>query len=397
MSLTSEHKAISIDQLPLKTLSVVFSFQGLCCRDLASICCTSRRFRKAAGPQAAAICALTTDNPDEDRKKALLLLGNLGEQAKPYLEHMVVYLDCFAADVRREAFNALCQVGDEALLSHFQAILTRLADDDSDIGFSALQAVCRVTSSVRSSSEAYQFRNIFSPYIRTLLAYLEHNLAEVRARALMALGYLPSLAASHIDVMLARLEDEDTDVRAVAIIAIRELGELAEPYMDNILATLKKDTDDCVEFAAMVALSEKDLYREHTASRMGHIVTWLEHEQPSCRDAAVKVLQRAARHEEVDMRAILERLHHRNPEIRLAAMNVIEGLELSHITPSHSQDIVVTVSALLDDADVHVREAASKLLESMANSVSSCRKLPRGHSLQDLTPWTHSCPNVVQV
>ncbi|KAK3276887.1 hypothetical protein CYMTET_15070 [Cymbomonas tetramitiformis] len=177
--------------------------------------------------------------------------------------------------------------------------------------------------------------------------------------------------------MLARLEDEDTDVRAVAIIAIRELGELAEPYMGVILATLKEAADDCVEFAAMVALSEKDLYREHTASRMEHIVTWLEHEQPSCRDAAVKVLQKAARREEVDMREILERLEHRNPQVRLAAMNVVEGLELSHLTSSHSLAIVVTVTAILDDADADVREAASKLLESMATAAGSCRKLPR--------------------
>lgn len=400
MPFTSDRAANFIHQIPLKTLSVIFSSQGLCCRDLANICCTSRRFRKAAGPQAAAICALTTFHSDEDRKRVLLMLGNLGEQAKPYLKYVMVHLDCFASTVvRRAAFTILCQVGDAALLSHFQAVLTCLADDDSDIGFLALQAVCRVTSSVKSSSEAFEIRNTFFPYIRTLLAYLEHDRAEVRARALMALGYLPSLAASHIDAMLARLEDEDTDVRAVAIIAICELGELAAPYMGMILAKLQEPADECVEFAAMVALSEKDLYREHTASRLGHIVTWLEHDQPSCRDAAVKVLQRATRHEEADMREILERLEHGNRHVRLASMNVIEGLDLSHIASSHSiyQAFVAKVTTLLDDADANIREAASRLLENMANAAGTYRKAPRWQSQRDLTPWTQiSGPNVVR-
>ncbi|KAK3255898.1 hypothetical protein CYMTET_34943, partial [Cymbomonas tetramitiformis] len=117
-----------VSRIPSELLSSIWS-AGLDHRAMAAVCCVSRRWRRVAGPQAAAMRALVVGSRADIclaipphagaivaqiehaypnvREAAVVVLESLGEHAAPHAGAIAARLEHADANVRRSAVDAL--------------------------------------------------------------------------------------------------------------------------------------------------------------------------------------------------------------------------------------------------------------------------------------------------
>ncbi|WP_298036822.1 HEAT repeat domain-containing protein [uncultured Desulfuromonas sp.] len=173
-------------------------------------------------------------------------------------------------------------------------------------------------------------------------------------------------------VLLKGLSDDDQDVRAISA---RALGKLDDPASFAGLLTALEDPSDEVRESALQSLSL--LGASFPAQTVTALKDLLEHDDPSLRTLAVRVLGRLEG-EEIDGFLALAIKDH-SQTVRRAAICALEGKPIAGHLP-------VLMLALTDE-DKEVRRLAAEVLGS-AGDIQASRPLEL--ALQDEDPWVRT-------
>ncbi|KAK3243906.1 hypothetical protein CYMTET_46463 [Cymbomonas tetramitiformis] len=166
-----------VSRIPSELLSSIWS-AGLDHRAMAAVCCVSRRWRRVAGPQAAAMRALAVGSR-ADICLAIRVLANAHKPAVPHVGTIATHVEHADRFVRIVAVDMLGMLGEHAA-PHVGAIVARLEDADAVVRSSAMEALGRLGEHA-------------APHARAIVAQMEHAVAIVRWAAVEALGGLGSM------------------------------------------------------------------------------------------------------------------------------------------------------------------------------------------------------------
>ncbi len=163
------------------------------------------------------------------------LIGKMGENGKPALEHLEKALKNKDEQVRAESANAIGNIGRDAKESI--AKLIPLFEDKAVVVRSAV-----VYSIVRLGPEA------ISALPQLLIVLEKDSSVDIRREAAKSIAFLGSPTAERATPVLVRClgTEKEAEVRRQIVVALGKMGLAIKPHMAGIVTALKEDKDPTV-------------------------------------------------------------------------------------------------------------------------------------------------------
>jgi HEAT repeat protein len=180
-------------------------------------------------------------SPDEeDRIRAVEILGEIGPEAKEVVPALIAALNDQDYEVRRSAAEALERMG-AAAKEAVPALIEALNDEDDGVSRSAADALGWM------GGEA----------LPALIAALKDQNSFVHRSAAEALALMGAAAKEAVPALIAALKDQNSFVRLSAAAALWRMGAEAKEAVPALIAALK-DQDGNVRRYAAEALNQID-------------------------------------------------------------------------------------------------------------------------------------------
>ena len=309
----------------------------------------------AQQPSPPAIEALTRDllegNRDQ-RREAAFQLSRMGPQAAPAVDALIQALNDRDQQVWFYAVDALANIGPAAAAATDALI--------RDLGRGGRQRWYR---------SAYALGRIGEAAVPKLLAVLEDKNERVRAGAALAFSFQPNLAAAAADKLARLLTDPSEAVRHQAVLALSAAGDRS---LDAVVSYLEHENP----LARAAALEVLSRVRPNRPDLVERIVKLAASDQPaSVRAAALTCLAEVRPDLNPAVRsAVVSALRSEEEAVRFAAMDVVVAYG------ERGPELVRAVARLVVESEPDRRRELAALLERLGPAaVDATRELVQGY------------------
>jgi HEAT repeat protein len=291
---------------------------------------------KLAAPK---LIAALKDSDGPNRLQILNVLQGLGEGEKETLQVAAGLLKDANAQVRQSAVNLLSMQGIAAL----PFLIEALKDGDQNVRFTAVSAIQRIPGDIKDALPA-------------LVPLLKEGPPFQRRSVVLALGRVGAPAVPHlIDV----LKDGDGFLRTSAITALQGIGADAKKAVPTLTEMALKETNANTRGNAVRAVAAID------SEKLGDLFAQVKkHNDEKVRLTAYQALAfRAFKKGPVATLPVKVAMPHLIDATKDSAANIrVVGLQGIGNYGADAKNAVPAVTALLDDADVRVRNQAQATL-----------------------------------
>lgn len=275
-------------------------------------------------------------------------LGHLAHAAIPDLTDLLA-----DAESRPEAAVALVRIDPRQAEKAVAPLIKDLQAEDEKQRQAAVQALARMGSAARSAADALvillhdrlltnlEIQALGEAWTRAipgLVALLKDPNAEIRQRAVLALGQCGPAARDALTPLSATLADRDTAVRVGAAQVMQSIGAKASEAVPALIANLQALPME-VRASAATALGHIEA---GSKAALRPLLECLLDPEEQVRYAAALSLGRIDPHFNEALLALRDALNDSSPMVQLAAID-----SLSHIEPAASKDSKAVLVGLI--------------------------------------------------